>query len=49
MYKDKLVTSIPQYLLNMAKSRGVEDGFGGVGGAIEEALKLYFSFYSVQD
>lgn len=48
MYKVKLVTRIDERLFSMARSRASEEGLNGAGGVIEEALKLYFSFDSVQ-
>ncbi len=48
MYKVKIVTSIDEGLYAAARSRAALEGSTVISGVIEDALKLYFSFDSVQ-
>lgn len=48
MSKVKIVTSIDESLYSAAKARASLEGSTVISGVIEDALRLYFSFDSVQ-
>jgi len=48
MSKVKIVTSIDEALYSAARSRASLEGSTVISGVIEDALRLYFSFGSVQ-